>query len=428
MKKLLLSTLILIATINLKAETPQPTEQTGKATEPFKFELYGFVRNDFTFDSRKSLASVCELFCFIPNDIKLNDKGEDINAVPSSRFVSITSRIGFNVTSPLYGKMRFGAKIEADFCGQANYLTLLRIRQANFTLNWPKHKILVGQTWHPMTASLIPEIVSLNTGAPFGPFSRAPQLKYDAHLGCATLTGAAIYQFQYTSPGPEGNSTAYQVFGGLPEFYIGADFGKDNWKIGAGAEYMQIKPANFIDDTKVNASVQSFATQLYAKYSTQNFDIAAKSIYGQNLAHLLMMSGYAEYGFNGTDPTTIRYAPLTQSSSWLVMGYRTNKPNHNIRTALFAGYMKNLGTDKKITGASYVRGFDNIDQMFRIAPSIKYSFKHLNIGLEYEYTGVYYGSKQPDMTVVNTHLVSNHRAYLIFIYNFNHAFTSSKKK
>lgn len=423
------------STINASSvTTPAPpirqeAAKTATEDDKFEFEIYGFVRNDFTYDTRRTLASVSELFSFIPYDNDFDEAGQDLNAVPSARFVSIISRFGFNVVSPLYEKLRISAKIEADFCGQANYISLMRIRHAHVKFNWPHHHILVGQGWHPMSGDLLPEIISLNTGAPFNPFSRAPQIRYDAYIGnTLTLTTAAIYQFQYTSPGPKGNSTAYQIFGGLPEFYAGITSSGKQWKIGFGAEYMQLRPTNEIDDMKTTASVQSFATQLFAKYTTKHCDISAKSVYGQNLAHLLMMSGYAEYGYDGKDPTTIKYTPLTQSATWLTMGYRTVNPVHNVRLCVLGGYMKNFGTKHDVTGNIFVRGFDNIEQIFRVAPSVKYSFKDLNIGLEYEYTGVMYGTAQPNMIVTDTHRVDNHRAYLICIYNFNNRFISRKRQ
>lgn len=443
MQKTLLSFLLLIiisavAPAFASGQTAADSVADRQGREPFEFELYGFVRNDFTYDSRRTLASVCELFGFIPYDRDINAAGEDLNAIPSNRFVSITSRIGLNITSPLYNDFRFKTKIEADFCGQANMLTMLRIRQAYVALQWRSHSLLVGQAWHPMSSGQLPTIVSLNTGAPFSPFSRAPQLRYDASVGMVTLTAAAVYQFQYTSPGPAGNSTSYQVFGGLPEFYAGVTVQGKRWKVGAGAEYMQIKPANVIGDVKVSASVRSFAAQLYADYSGRHWSVKAKSVFGQNLAHLLMMSGYGEYRVTdygvstgalatAPDPNDIRYTPMTQSSSWLNVVYNTQRPVHNVRAGIFGGYMKNLGTAHDVTGEVYVRGFDNIDQMFRVSPSVSYLYRDLQVGLEYEYTGVMYGTRQPDMTVTDTHLVGNHRAYVILIYNFDHLFSSRKK-
>ena len=274
-----------------------------------------------------------------------------------------------------------------------------------------------------MAGDLLPSIVSLNTGAPFNAFSRTPQLRYNAKLGAVTLSAAAIYQLQYTSTGPDGASTKYQVFGGTPEIYIGATYAANGLKLGIGGEFMSLCPrtTEMLPDStyiKVNERVNSFATQLFAQYSNKNFTIAAKSIYGQNTGHLLMMSGYG-YGINSDGSRY--YAPLTQSSTWLTAAYHTARENHNLRATILGGYMKNFGANKDLKEV-YVRGYNNIDQMFRVAPSIQYLYKGLVLGVEYEYTGVMYGTPQANFSVVGDHLVSNHRAYLMLVYNFSYKF------
>jgi hypothetical protein len=400
---------------------------TTKITEkpnPYEFEVYGFVRNDFTFDSRKTLAAVGELFNFIPMDNQLNSLGEDLNAVPSSRLLAVVSRLGFNFKSPTFGDMFINAKIETDFCGAGANYNMFRIRHAWVGLNWKHHQLIAGQSWHPMAGDLLPSIVSLNTGAPFNAFSRAPQVRYNGKINAVTLSAAAIYQLQYPAPGPKGNSTEYQVFGGLPELYLGITYAANGLKIGLGGEYMSIRPRTTTEingkTMKVNEFVNSFASQLFAQYNTKNFTVAAKSIYGQNTGHLLMMSGYGYYGVK-EDGYSLNYAPLTQSATWLTLAYNTAKEKHNVRATVLGGYMKNFGARHDLDGV-YVRGYDNIDQIFRVAPSIQYIYKGLVLGLEYEYTGVMYGTPQANYSVVGDHLVGNHRAYVMLVYNFSHKF------
>ena len=396
--------------------------KSTKKPNPYELEIYGFVRNDFTFDSRKTLASVGELFNFIPMDNQFNSLGEDLNAVPSARLLAVVSRLGFNVKSPEFNGMHFTAKIETDFCGAGANYNMFRIRHAYVGLNWKHHQLLAGQNWHPMAGDLLPSIVSLNTGAPFNAFSRTPQLRYNAKLGTVTLSAAAIYQLQYTSTGPDGASTKYQVFGGTPEFYIGATYAANGLKVGIGGEFMSLCPRTVavVDSIsiKINERVNSFATQLFAQYSNKNFTVAAKSIYGQNTGHVLMMSGYG-YGLNADGSRY--YAPLTQSSTWMTLAYHTAHENHNVRATVLGGYMKNFGANKELKEV-WVRGYNNIDQMFRVAPSIQYLYKGLVVGVEYEYTGVMYGTPQANFAVIGDHLVSNHRAYLMLVYNFSYKF------
>lgn len=403
------------------------TTKVEQKSNPYELEIYGFVRNDFSFDSRKTLASVGELFNFIPMDNNFNTFGEDLNAIPSTRFLAVVSRLGFNVKSPVFNGMYINAKIETDFCGAGANYNMFRIRHAYIGLNWKHHQIIAGQNWHPMAGDLLPSIVSLNTGAPFNAFSRTPQLRYNAKLNAFTLSAAAIYQFQYTSTGPDGASTKYQVYGGTPEVYIGATYAANGLKLGIGGEFMSLCPRSTAEinsvTKKVNERVNSFATQLFAQYTTKNFTIAAKSIYGQNTGHLLMMSGY---GYKENEDGSRNYAPLTQSSTWMTLAYHTAREKHNIRATVLGGCMKNFGANQDLDKV-YVRGYDNIDQMFRVAPSIQYLYKGLVVGLEYEYTGVMYGTEangniHPNFSVTGDHLVSNHRAYLMLVYNFSYKF------
>ncbi len=420
--KIKITLLLLFTTFNIFAND---TTKVEPKHDPYEFEVYGFVRNDFTFDSRKTYAAVGELFSFIPMDNQLNSMGEDLNAVPSSRLLAVVSRLGFNFKSPTFNGMFINAKIETDFCGAGANYNMFRIRHAWVGLNWKHHQLLAGQSWHPMSGDLLPNIVSLNTGAPFNAFSRAPQVRYNAKVGNVTLSAAAIYQLQYPAPGPKGNSTDYQVFGGLPEMYLGVTYAANGLKIGIGGEYMSLRPrtTTMLPDSstvKVNETVNSIATQLFAQYSGKNFTVAAKSIYGQNTGHLLMMSGYGYYGVK-EDGYSRNYAPLTQSATWLTLAYHTAKEKHNVRATVLGGYMKNFGARHDLNGV-YVRGYDNIDQIFRVAPSIQYLYKGLVLGVEYEYTGVMYGTPQANYSVVGDHLVGNHRAYVMLVYNFSHKF------
>ena len=422
--KLKTTLFILLALMVSTSAIANDTTKIEPKQEPYEMEVYGFVRNDFTFDSRKTMAAVGELFSFIPMDNQLNSMGEDLNAVPSSRLLAVVSRLGFNFKSPTFNGMFINAKIETDFCGAGANYNMFRIRHAWVGLNWKHHQLLAGQSWHPMSGDLLPNIVSLNTGAPFNAISRAPQVRYNAKVGNVTLSAAAIYQLQYPAPGPKGNSTDYQVFGGLPEMYLGVTYAANGLKIGIGGEFMSLRPRTTAEvngeTVKVNETVNSIATQLFAQYSGKNFTAAAKSIYGQNTGHLLMMSGYGYYGVK-EDGYSLNYAPLTQSATWLTLAYHTAREKHNVRATVLGGYMKNFGARHDLDGV-YVRGYDNIDQIFRVAPSIQYLYKGLVLGVEYEYTGVMYGTPQANFSVASDHLVGNHHAYVMLVYNFSHKF------
>lgn len=93
------------------------------------------------------------------------------------------------------------AKVEADFRGSGTSYSTIRLRHAYLNLDWGRSALLLGQTWHPLFGDVSPQILNLSVGAPFQPFSRAPQIRYRyTHKGFQ-LTGAAIWQSQYLSQG-----------------------------------------------------------------------------------------------------------------------------------------------------------------------------------------------------------------------------------
>ena len=84
-KQLKFTAILIVSLMTSVATFANDTTTSAKRANPYELEIYGFVRNDFTFDSRKTLASVGELFNFIPMDNQFNSLGEDLNAEPSAR-------------------------------------------------------------------------------------------------------------------------------------------------------------------------------------------------------------------------------------------------------------------------------------------------------------------------------------------------------
>ena len=71
-KRLKITLLTLVSLFVSFTAFANDTTKTAPKPNPYELEIYGFVRNDFTFDSRKTLASVGELFNFIPMDNSFN--------------------------------------------------------------------------------------------------------------------------------------------------------------------------------------------------------------------------------------------------------------------------------------------------------------------------------------------------------------------
>ena len=102
---------------------------------------------------------------------------------------------------------------------------MLRIRQAYVNLDWGKSAVLVGITWHPLFGAVMPDVLNLSTGAPFQPFNRSPQIRYQYKANSRVqLMASVLWQLQYLSSGPKGMSEDYIKNSCIPEMFVGADF------------------------------------------------------------------------------------------------------------------------------------------------------------------------------------------------------------
>ncbi len=437
-----------------KAEEVKPTPKNH-------FKFYGFIRNYFIYDSRESVSGTADLFYYLPKDVSLanaeTDDEFDQNACSSFRFVALTSRLGVDVSGYNIGNVHFGAKVEGDFyTGLSNVsgdkvsqyfpgnssisgTATARLRQAYATVDWKDLPLngskkaavglKIGQAWHPMAADM-PHLFSLEAGAPFGPFSRTPQATMDVTLaGNWVISAAAIWQMQYQSAGPVGSSAIYMKYGKIPEIYAAVAYKSKGFLFRVGADFVSIKPRVFgtnSDGEKVKVSDRknSLLYYAYGQYSYKSFSVKAKTTFGEGGEHMNLMGGYAKVG-EKTDGSW-EYASMRNSSSWLSMSY-----GKKWQGVLFLGYVKNLGLADSLSGQINKddvyfcgNGFSNLNQMYRINPQLIYNIGKMNIGLEYQYTGVQYGDYDNGNLNVyaladkNLHWVGNHRVNLMVKYNF----------
>lgn len=419
------------------------------AKESFKehlenhFKIYGFIRNYFTYDNRESVGGTADLFYWTPKDVNWNYteaeakllgvERQDLNAQNQFRFLSLTSRVGVDVSGYKISGLEFGAKVEADFYAGLTGSTgtaQLRLRQAFLTMtaaNLGKNNnqtsvLKVGQGWHPMAADM-PDIYSLETGAPFGPFSRTPLVQEDYSIGKNfTATAALIWQMQYTSAGPDGASANYMKYGMAPELYLGVTYKNGGFLGRVGYDFLSIKPRNVVNNLKVNERMNASMGFVYLQYKKDLFTAKAKTTFGQGGEHFGIMSGYVEYLEKDTKlpngPMTIQYDPMRSSSTWVSLSY-----GKKLVGSLFAGYMQNFGTAREhdITKTYYNKsGFNNINRMYRIEPELTYNLGKFQVGMEYMLTATQFGKNQNKhgLFTEDLHWVANHRLQAIVKFTF----------
>ena len=416
-----------------KAFASEPADASAKIEKPSHFKFYGFIRNYFAFDSRESKSGTKDLFYYIPKDEALNAKGEDMNANPTFRFLAITSRVGLDVKDYQFGKTKVGAKIETDFYCMNGNVAVLRLSQAYATLGWDglgkdgkqSTSLKIGRAWHPIAADQ-PYVIDLETGTPFNPFSRTPQVMLDHNFSKNfTLTGGFIWQMQYLSSGPNGASDNYIKYGCTPEFYAGVTFKSNNGFTGrVGMDVLSIKPRwRNSDGDKVDDRITTVSPYVYAQYSKDAFAVNAKVVYASAGEHFNMLSGYGVTDVNSDGSWD--YAPLHSTASYLSVKY-----GRKLQVQGMIGHMKNLGTSKSLyedpanpgytsTKNVYIsgNGFHNLNQIIRVTPTVVYNLGKLSFGLEYDITSAQYGKYAVDGHVNSSnglvdgdlHWVTNHR-------------------
>ena len=474
---LLLCALTVTSVFALEGDAKAAKKEAVKSHLKQHFKPYGFIRNYFAFDSRESISGTGDLYNYQPYDEAWNQteaeaaasglSREDLNARSTFRFLSLTTRVGLDIVGYKWRNTEFGGKIEADFYAglstkgagvhSLSGVAQFRLRQAYLTLGWDSLRmndkdyarvdLLLGQAWHPMAADLS-EVIALNSGAPFGPFSRTPQVKMDARLGkYFTLTGALIWQMQYCSvgPSPTGASTQaadFIMYSKTPEAYLGLSVHTNGFLLRAGADVLSIKPRQIgtvnVGGNTISVSVKDRITTaspfLYVQYKKDEFSIKAKTIFSEAGEHMNLNSGY---GVKAKNPDgSWEYTPLRASSSWLSIVYggkigaQEDKHPQKLQGILFAGYIENLGTKEALYDGNndghpddlYTPRANNMNRMWRLSPTLLYTVGKFQLGLEYEITSVQYGQagnlNLHGLANTNLHWVTNHRVQLMTKYNF----------
>ena len=413
---------------------------------PSKFKLYGFIRNYMVFDSREVNAGTQDLFFYMPKDVKMED-GVDRNAVPSFKMLALTTRMGLNVSGYRIGNTKVGGAVEADFYCMNGSVATFRMRQAYMDLIWDHSdasslRLTVGQAWHPMGVDM-PHVTNLETGSPFNPFNRSPQIMANWTLGKVTLTGGILYPMQFLPTGPEGKSAKYNKYGMIPETYLGIAFQSGGFLGKAGVDLFSIKPLwnaptiteatikegelptlNYVVSVTTELQTRLFAVSpfIYLQYTGGKFQVKAKSILAQAGEHLNLLSGYgATFDWKQMKLT---YTPMQDWASFISVQY-----GKKFQVFAMAGYMQRLGTTKSIFA------YDNrsveslwlntaadtkIQRAFRVTPTLAYNLGKLTFSLEYNCTAGFFGEGKYNRGGLYEagHWVMNHRIEQMVKFNF----------
>lgn len=362
-----------------------------------KLRVFGEVSNYVSFQSRNGLTDETGMFFLLPSDQSLNTVGMDLNRFSTTRWLNLDSKLGVKWSGFRVGSFDFGAMMEGNFlCAGDN--SCFRLRHAYVRGGYMFRKAgditaLLGQTWHPMAEDK-PFCQSLSCGAPFNPYSFAPQLRLDYHpFNYLGVCLAALWQSDYKSTGPAGPSRQYLEWAGMPELFASVSYSFPSGHVKAGLDLLTIKPrlAGEYPLTDVvilvNDKLSTVSAFLYGEYTVAGVKLKGKTVLAESGEHLLLMGGY---GLNNlSDIGTATYIPYRNSSSWISAEYEWR----SLKGGLMLGYLKNLGSRDVIYSSYFNNGAKNLLHAVRVAPSVEYSYRNFKAAFEYEWTGAQYGSE-----------------------------------
>ena len=429
MKKLIVLFIIVVSFSGLKIQAQEETDKFG-------ITFSGFVKSDFFFDSRQGVTAREGHFYLWPSAEIPDAQGEDINAKSNFNFLAVQSRLKGSISGP----NAFGAKtsglIEGDFFAQANdNINLFRLRHAFVKLNWPNTELLAGQYWNPLfVTGCFPTTVSFNTGTPLQSFARNPQIRLSRSFGNLQLMVAALAQRDYTSRGPDPSdngktlvSSEFLRNSGIPDLHFQAHYKINNEEtetiilFGAGGAYKVLSPRMSSSSGgniyKVNEKVSGITAIAFANITTRPATIKLQGRYGENIADVLSISGFAVKKELDAATGERSYTPLKNISFWGEVHSNGTK----FQAGIFGGFLKNQGTKEEMSALDNpVYGLaTNIESLLKVTPRLIFISGKTKIACEMEYTSAAYGSNHDTFYVpASTTSVANVRILLSVIYSF----------
>ena len=386
--------ILLIAFIGLASLS---YSQSGNADKKFGINWSGFVKSDFMYDTRQVVNAREGHFNILPTSVNMVN-GEDINDQANFNILAIQSRLKGAITGPDFFGMKTSGVIEAAFFGNSDGSTgEFRLRHAFVKLSNENLEILMGQYWHPMfVTAVFPGVYSFNTGVPFQPFSRNPQLRITTK-GTVKFIGVLFTERDFKTRGASVSQS------GIPQVHAQLQFGKATETLGGvGFNFKNSRPQLGEDNLTSTAFIGYFRTKL------GDATWKAEVTYGQNMTDVLQVGGFGlangDYVNNNTLSIWTEFqGDFSETMEW----------------GLFGGYTKNDGFGEAI---NYVNGFlgSGVESAFRVSPRIGWKSGNLKIGVEGEFTNAQYGSidGNGDINTTGVDAVNNFRLLTTAIYKF----------
>ena len=417
------SLLILVTGFSFLGGYSQTAATPAVPPNDYSVSLYGFVRSDYIFDSRKSAMAREDQLNLYPLDVVKDANGKDVNAVAQSNFLAVTSRLGVKVKGPDVWGAKMSGTIEGDF-----YATLeanvgsLRLRHAYISMDWSKTSLTMGQTWYPtFIPEVFPGVANFNTAILFNPFGWATQVKLKQALSKEiSITATAYKEREFAAAAITGSAAnAPTINSALPTLNAQLQYKGKNIFLGAGFEYKSLQPLTdngaspkLVTSEKVNSS-SVFA---YGKYTNDVITIKAYGISGGNMNNLVMVGGFTGNTIGGIQS----YDPTKTTALWIDIASngKTIAPGFFFGTTKNEGAGTAAGTAAQIYGRG-VSGARVIDNVWRTSARIDFKKNKFRVSPELEYTGATWGDADLfGKATTNKKDVGNFRTMVSCVYSF----------
>ncbi len=413
-RKILLLLTVLVAPCFLMAD-----EEEGNG---FGITYGGFIKSDFFYDTRQTESIREGHFMLWPKKPQYDEDNKDIHDASSFNFLSIQTRLNFTVTAPDFFGFSTSGHVEGAFFGNVESdINGFRLRHAFVRFERNQSEVLFGQFWNPLLLPFsFPHVVSFNTGCPFQPFSRNPQIRVTQKAGDFRIIAAALSQRDFSSVGPAGRSSTYLRNATMPDMHLQLHYhfnreeSMPQFLFGGGIAYKEIVPEIVtMNNYKTDATVAGFSYMGFAKATFQPLTIKVQYLMGQNLTDLLQIGGYGVSKIVDETKGFVEYAPIRTQSYWIDM--HTN--GQTLQFGLFLAGSENMGATNNLVEEPALTGFGtDIASLYRISPRLIINSGKARFALECEYTAAAFGavniSENSKGIPLNTETTNNLRLLL----------------
>lgn len=405
------------------------------------YQTSGYVKHEAYGDTRQIVGARNDHFLLYPAKQLLDKNDDDINSQGQAHIVAFESRIRTTIDGATINNANTNGVIEADFFGKAlsgseiidfnsiELTNLFRLRHAYMKFNWENFILIAGQTWHPtFVPECFPDTISFNTGSPMEIYGRNPLIEGTYHTKHLDIIACiAMQQEDFSSDGPDGFSTKYMHNAIIPNLHgqVKGRFGNDH-VIGAAIDFKRLRPRIVTNNNfKTGEYIDSIVTFGYLRLSFDNLYCCTKIIYAENAHDYGTIGGYAVHSIDQiTDKRT-----YTNTRAIATFFDCTITKHNDIKPGFMIGYVKNIGANKTIIDnltdenniilqrRIFGIGMD-VDNVFRIAPRLRWYINNITIAGEIEYTRAAFGTRNSKAKVKNTTPETNIRLLFAIFYNF----------